>query len=84
MKQTLYKHKNILPRLLIQPTYRGILFHAKTQLESDTSTYKRSLYKLYIFSVVIIISYLSVFRRESQLVVEQMYKSLLDSCQVTT
>ena len=84
MKQTLYKHKNILPRLLIQPAYRSILFHAKIQLESDTSTYKRSLYKLYIFSVVIIISYLSVFRRESQLVVEQMYKSLLDSCHVTT
>ena len=42
MKQTFYKHKNILYRLLSQLVYQDILFYRDTQLKSNTSPKKTS------------------------------------------
>ena len=71
MKQTLYKHKNIISRLLSQPNYRNILFHTNTQVEGITSPKNFPLYKVHIFIVVIIIWNRSDFRRELQVEVEK-------------
>ena len=71
MKQTLYKHKNIISRLLSQPAYQNILFRTNTQLESITSSKNFPLYQLHIFSVLIIIWNRPDFRRELQVEVEK-------------
>ena len=64
MKQILYKHKHII--LLTGPAgLSGYIFNINTQLVSNTPPH--------IFSVVIIIWCLSVFRRELQLEVKQIY-----------